>query len=230
MSSLPTELTRLPLVSQLTPDERERVLRTGRQQRIDKGETLFGEEEPAGAMYAVLDGQMKLVRYSPQGKELLLHLVHPGQTFAEAALFGKSTYPATARAVEESRLWVFPRDRLLELIRRSPELGLAILASISLWTRRVVGKLDLLTQRRVEERLAVYLVGKAQDRALEPGQEIALRDPRNLIAAQIGTAPEVLSRTFRRLEEDGIVRVAGKGVVIEDPDRLGALASWIGEE
>jgi len=224
------DLAHLPIVSRLTPAQRERVLETGREQRLERGGILFHEGEPAQAMYAVLEGQMKLVRLSPQGKELLLHLVHPGQTFAEAALFGRATYPATAQAVDDTRLWCIPRDRLVELIRSSPELGLAMLASISLWTRLLVSKLDLLTQHRVEERLAVYLMGKAPPGTLEAGDEITLQDPRNLIAAQIGTAPEVLSRTLRRLEDEGILRVTAGGVTVVDAERLRDLARWIGEE
>lgn len=224
------KLAKVPLLSELTSEQRERVVRTGRELGLQRGEVLFHEGERAGGLFALLKGRMKLVRYSPEGKELLLHLVHPGQTFAEAALFGRETYPATAEAAVASSLWLFPRDGLFGLMRSSPELGLAMLASVSQWTRRLVNKLDLLTQRRVEERLAIFLMARAPQRPLRVGDVIPLAEPKNLIAAQIGTAPEVLSRTFRRLQEARLIDVGGDGVSVLDPLGLRELADWIGEE
>jgi CRP/FNR family transcriptional regulator len=79
----------------------------------------------------------------------------------------------------------------------------------------------------VEERLAIYLMSRAGSRQLEPGDRIELAEPRNLIAAQCGTAPEVLSRTFRRLEEDGVLEAAPHHVTISNPGKLAALAELI---
>lgn len=229
MTDAADALARLALVADLPSDQRAAVLSAGHHRELPRGVVLFSEGQPADAVFAVVDGQVKLVRHSPDGRELLLHLVHPGQSFAEAALLGRATYPATAVAVADSRLWCLPRDRLLDLLRSSPELGLAMIASVSQWTRRLAAKLELLTQHRVEERLAVYLVARAPDGVLEAGTRVALEDPRHLIAAQIGTGPEVLSRTFRRLEEESILEVTPSAVVVVDPGRLRALAGWLGD-
>ena len=227
MSEHQTVLADLPLLSQLTEEQRESVIHAGHEKRLARGEVLFHEGDPTEAMFAVMSGQLKLVRYSPKGRELLIHLVHPGQTFAEAALFGGATYPATAEAIKASTLWCLPRAALLELLGASPELGVAMLGSVSLWTRKVVAKLELHTQRRVEERLAIYLMSRAGPLELEPGHRIELSEPRNLIAAQCGTAPEVLSRTFRRLEDDGVLEAAPRHVTVLDPDGLRSLAELI---
>jgi len=220
-------LADLPLLSQLTDKERAVVIGAGHERSLERGEVLFHEDDPAEALYAVISGQLKLVRYSPKGRELLLHLANPGQTFAEAALFAAGTYPATAEVMKSCRLWCLPRAAMLELLGESPELGVAMLGSISLWTRKLASKLELHTQRRVEERVAIYLLSRAGQRDLQPGDKIELAEPRNLIAAQCGTAPEVLSRTFRRLEENGVLEAAPHHVTITDPKSLRALAEWI---
>jgi len=225
----PDSLDQVPLLAHLPPEVQELVAAAGHRRRLSRGEVLFHEGDPAQAMFAVCGGRMKLVRYSPRGKELLLHLVHSGQSFAEAALFGEQTYPATAVAVETSELWCWPAAKLVELLRHHPTVGLAIVGSMSRWTRRLAAKLELLTQRRVEERVAVYLLSRSAGRPLVAGDTLDLAEPRNLIAAQCGTAPEVLSRTFRRLEDDGVVEAAADHVRVLDPDRLRALAEWIGD-
>ena len=224
---MPASLADLPLLSQLTEEQRNTVIEAGYEKSLERGEVLFHEGEPAEALYAVIDGQLKLVRYSPKGRELLLHLVNPGQTFAEAALFAPGTYPATAEVMQSCRLWCLPRAALLKLLSASPELGVSMLGSISLWTRKLASKLELHTQRRVEERVAIYLLSRAGSVELEPGDRIELAEPRNLIAAQCGTAPEVLSRTLRRLEDDGILRAAPRHVTILDPGGLRSLAELI---
>jgi CRP/FNR family transcriptional regulator len=218
-----------PLIRLLEPEQRREILDAGTFRPLARGEFLFHENDPAETMFGVVSGRVKLVRYSARGKELLLHLVRAGQTFAEAALFGTGTYPATAVGVEQCRLWALPRSRLMELIRNDPELGVAMVGSTSMWTRTLAATLELLTQRRVEERLAVYLLGRAAGTEIQDGTEVTLTEPKNLIAAQCGTAPEVLSRTLRRLEDDGVLEGIRRGVRVVNADKLRALAEWIGE-
>ncbi len=205
------------------------VLSAARQRTVPKGDILFHEGDTAEGFFVLTEGCLKLVRYTMQGKEMLVHLVHPGETFAEAAMFGPKTYPATAVALEASEAWLWPKDQLLYLIKCTPELALALVVSLSVWTRQLVTKLELLTQRRVEERLAVYLQGRAGDRKLQSGEVLELTEAKQLIAAQIGTAPEVLSRLFRRLEEAEVLLVRGDKVTIIDAGRFAMLAEPIEE-
>lgn len=215
------------MIANLKPADREIFLDAGFRRAAPKGQFLFHEADKAEGLFILAEGCIKLVRYTPQGKEMLLHLVHPGQVFAEAALFGRGTYPATAMAVEDSVAWLWPRQRLLDLINGSPELALGMVLSVSIWTRHLVGQLELLTQRRVEERLAIYLAARAGEGPLADNDSIELAEAKQLIAAQLGTAPEVLSRTFRQLEEDGILSVEGNRVVVLDGERFAALAAPI---
>jgi len=215
-----------PLLAHLSNDDRCLVAGAGTKLRLDRGEILFHEGDRADAVFVLTGGRMKLVRYSESGRELLIHLVAPGQSFAEAALFGSETYPATAEALEDSTCWRLPRQRLVDLVRERPELGLSMMASIAMWTRRLVGKLQLLTQRRVEERLALYLLS-SYGRAPQSGDRISLGSSKQLVAAQCGTAPEVLSRTFRKLEDAGVLKVDGDAVTVLDAGKLHDLAEWI---
>ncbi|MCK5378432.1 MAG: Crp/Fnr family transcriptional regulator [Acidobacteria bacterium] len=222
-------LSDVALLTHLSEEDRAAVIAAGSLVRLTKNQVLFHEGEPADAIFALLEGRMKLVRYSEKGRELLIHLVKPGQSFAEAALFGAGTYPATAEAIEPSECWRLPRERLLALLQTRPELGLAMLASMAMWTRRLAGKLQLLTQRRVEERLAVYLFSRTGGELPSPGETVSLGAPKHLVAAQCGTAPEVLSRTFKKLEDAEILRVGSDHVVVLDPTKLRDLAEWIGD-
>ncbi|MEX1310363.1 MAG: Crp/Fnr family transcriptional regulator [Candidatus Sulfomarinibacteraceae bacterium] len=228
MNDRSSALQNLPLVQMLSDEDRQRVFSSGHEHTLAKGEILFHEGDPAESLCALISGRIKLVRYSPRGKELLLHLVPPGASFAEAALFGSGGYPATAEAVETSVVWCLPRAQLVRILRENPEIGIAMIASVSAWTRTLAGKLEMLTQRRVEERLALFLMSRAGRRDVEPGTVIELGQPKHLVAAECGTGPEVLSRTFKRLEDDEIIETGTTTVKILDPERLADLAEWLG--
>ncbi len=227
MAPSPDSIPQTPLLARLDDPLRHRLLDVAVHRRLDRGQFLFHEGESAEGLFLLADGCLKLVRFTPQGREMLLHLVRPGQTFAEAALFGPGTYPASAVAVDPSEVWLWPRPRLLELLRDSPELGLGLVVSLSVWTRRLVAQLELLTQPRVEERLAIYLLGRARRDRLATGDTVELGEAKQLVAAQLGTAPEVLSRAFRQLEEDGVLSVRGSTVEILDGARFAVLAEPI---
>lgn len=227
MRQYPEALLATPLLANLRDEQRLDVLAAAVPRTLDKGQFLFHEGDPTEGFFVLASGSIKLVRFTAQGKEMLVHMVRPGQTFAEAAVFGPSSYPASAVAVEASEVWMWPQQRLLSMLRDSPELALALILSVSIWTRHLVGKLELLTQRRVEERLAIYILGRAGGRPLASGDEVVLDEAKQLIAAQIGTAPEVLSRTFKRLEDDGILAVDGDRVRIQDSGRFAVLAELI---
>lgn len=221
-------LEQMPLLQGLSTAQRRSIIDAGFERGYARGATVFLEGQAADAMYGVVEGQIKLVRLSSKGRELLMHLVQAGQTFAEAAFFAAGTYPATAEASAHSRLWCWPRERMLNLVREDATLAMAIMASMSRWTRRLASQLELLTQRRVEERLAVYLLARWDGEIPAEGRWAALGEAKHLIAAQCGTAPEVLSRTFRKLEADGVLEVGVDRLRVLDAAKLRALAEWIG--
>jgi CRP-like cAMP-binding protein len=97
---------------------------------------------------------------------------------------------------------------------------------MSFWLRRLVDLVDGLALHTVEERVAAYLwSGFTRSGAtLVSGAQIRLEEPKRLIAALCGTAPEVLSRTFRRLTVEGVVRISGPVATLLDPAALASLA------
>jgi CRP-like cAMP-binding protein len=226
-TDLPAGLRRIPLFAALPPALLEDVARLCGVRRVRSGELLFSEGDPAGFLPLLLAGRVKLVRSGPDGREQVLHLVRAPASFAEAAVFGPGVFPATGVVIEAGELAVVPRPALLDLLRSRPEVALALLASMSVWLRRLADLVDGLALHTVEERVAAYLLSAftRSGGALAPGAQIRFAEPKQLIAALCGTGPEVLSRTFRRLGEDGVVRVTGPVATLLDPAALAALVS-----
>ncbi len=222
---LADELRQVPLLAGLPEDVFAQLAALARARGLARNEVVFSAGDRADFLPLLLAGQVKLFRTGPDGREQVLHLVRAPASFAEAAVFGPGVFPATAQAVEAGHLATVPRAELLALLRRQPEVALALLASLSAWLRRLADLVDGLSLHTVEERVAAYLwsVFAHSGKPLRPGLEVRLEDAKHLIAALCGTAPEVLSRTFRKLEADGAVQVTGPVAVLLDPARLRSL-------
>lgn len=193
---------------------------------VSPGMLLFSEGEEARTLPLLLSGQVKLARATADGREQVLHLVRAPASFAEAAVFGPGVFPAAAEVTNPGILAEIPRAELLALLHRRPEVTLAMLASMSVWLRRLVDLVEGLSLRTVEERVAGYLVAAAARAgcALEEGAQLRLEDSKRLIAASCGTAPEVLSRTFHKLASRNLVRVEGAVATILNAPGLLRLA------
>lgn len=225
-----TLLRRVPLLSGLPEPLFAELTSLAAARQVARGTVVFGEGERVAFLPLLLVGKVKLVRTGSDGREQLLHLVRAPASFAEAAVFGPGVFPASAVVVADGLLATIPKDQLLATLRAWPELAIALLASMSVWLRRLVDLVEGLSLHTVEERVAAYLWSAfvRSGRPLVAGATVVLEDAKHLIAALCGTGPEVLSRTFRKLEERGLVRVEGRTATLLDPAALHALAEPAG--
>ena len=191
-----------------------------------KGESLFTEGEPATGFYLLASGSIKLCKFSQDGKEKVLHFVHPAETFAEAAFFGDGKYPAEARALEKGEALFFPREAFMGLLERNPRFSLNLIISLSLLLRRFARQIEELTFAEVPARLAAYLIELAEKKstAFQGKTYLDLDMKKGELASRLGTVSETLSRSLKRLKEDGIIDVEGSRVIVYDMERLKKVA------
>jgi CRP/FNR family transcriptional regulator len=195
-------------------------------QVLERGESLFFEGELSEGFFAVAEGLIKVYKVAPEGREQVLHLVGPGQTFAEASLFGDGRYPASAEAAQPSRLWLIPKGPFLKFLQADPEVSIKLLASMATWLKRLSHLVETLSLKNVEARLAQYLLARAHEecRLTEEGLVLALDSEKKMIAARLGTISETLSRSLKKLKDKGLIREEGSNILITDLEGLRELA------
>ncbi len=186
---------------------------------LAKGDYLFHEGEPSRGFYVVQSGAVNVHRVSAAGKEQVIHVFRVGESFAEAALASPTGYPADARAVEPSTVLLIPKAPVLALIGRRPDLALRMLGSMSAHLRVLVGMLDDLTLKDVETRMLNWLVKQGRH---THGGVIKLPGTKRVLAAELGTSSETLSRTLARLRNRKLISVASKAITVPDPAALAA--------
>jgi CRP/FNR family transcriptional regulator, dissimilatory nitrate respiration regulator len=192
-----------------------------------KGESLFAEGEAATGFYLLAKGGIKLCKISPDGREKVLHFVHPGETFAEAAFFGDGRYPAEARGVEPGEVLFFPKESFMGLLERNPRFSLNLIISLSLLLRRFARQIEELSFAEVPNRLAAYLVELAgrKSTSYQGKSYLDLEMKKGELASRLGTVSETLSRSFRKLKEEGTIEVDGSRVIILDMPALVRLST-----
>ena len=121
---------------------------------------------------------------------------------------------------------LIPKAPILELIGRRPDLALRMLGSMSVHLRVLVGMLDDLTLKDVETRLLNWLVKHSRSApSSSAGPVIKLPGTKRVLAAELGTSSETLSRTLARLREKKLITVAAKTITVHGAS---ALATMLG--
>ena len=189
--------------------------------------TIFREGREAQGFYLLSRGYVKLVKSSPDGKEYIIRLVGPGETFAEAAVFSDASYPATAMALEDCQTLFFPKAPFLRHLAASPTLARNMLATLSRLMLHLTRQLEDLSLKEVSARLASYLLERCQERhgRIEKGLAFELPTTKTHLAAYLGTIGETLSRTLSRLKSQGVIEVEKGRITITDPAVLKKIAS-----
>jgi CRP/FNR family transcriptional regulator len=187
---------------------------------LAKGEYLFHEGASSEGFYVVQRGAVNVHRVSAHGKEQVISVFRAGQSFAEATLASNEGYPADARAIEQTTVLLVPKAEILHLLRGQPELALRMLGSMSQHLRVLVTLLDDLTLKDVETRLANWLLKRCPRPLPARAVEVQLDRTKRVLAAEIGTASETLSRTLADFRSRKLIRVEGRKISVLDPRAL----------
>ncbi len=216
-------LARTPLFGGLPEDQLQAVCAIAVTRRFAKGEIVFTEGQPGSGFYVVMNGRVKIFKVSAEGKEQILHIFGPGEPFGEVPVFSGKPFPASAEAIEKSRLIFFPKQAFVDLISAMPSLALNMLAVLSMRLRQFTVQIENLSLKEVPGRLASYLVYLAGEQAA--ADVVTLTISKGQLASLLGTIPETLSRMMAKMAGMGLVHVEGRTIQLLNRDALEDLAS-----
>ncbi len=186
-------------------------------QAAPQGQMLFLEGDPTAGLYLVEQGTVKICRFAADGREHILHLVHPGDTFNDVSALDGGGNPACAIAFSDVVVWRVARPDLQALAARYPELSWSLIESLARRARYLVNIVQDLAMRNVKGRLARLLLEQAE--AAEQGlPPVALTQEE--MASRLGTVREVVGRALRSLAAENIISLERQRIVIVDRQRL----------
>lgn len=207
----------VPYLAKLAPPIIQALADVAMPRHYMAGAVIFSEGDPENGLYMVEQGQVKICRYSKEGREQILNLFGPGDTFNDVAVLDGGASPATAIAFTDATLWRVARPDLQALATRHPALAWALIESIARRTRYLVGLVQDLSLRSVKSRLAKLLLDQAQSAQQEAVPRMLTQEE---MASRLGTVREVVGRALRTLVNAGIIEFDRHQIVILDLDRL----------
>lgn len=214
------QLRKNSLFSGLDEDQLALVLKHVKIKSLHSGQQLFREGDSAEYFFWVHSGLLKLYRLSPSGEEKIIEVVPAGQTFAEAIMFSDkfSHYPVNAEMIENGEVWCFSSNDFKALLEDSVASCFRLLGSLSLRLHKHVNEIYRLTLQTATDRVINYLLQHKS----ENSNDVKLLISKQTLASQLSIKPETLSRTLKKLSQDGLIKAQGSVITLQDLEALRA--------
>ena len=220
-------LRRVTLFASLSDDALARVARVAFRRTCAPGETVIFEGDPCQAAYFIAEGQVRVYRLSPGGREQVLARLGPGQAFNTVPPFQpQGINHATVQALTAATLYVVTCGDFCRLVEECGELALAVVQDFADRLDHLANLVEDLSLRTVRGRLARFLLEHAPTELGEAADavQVARNWTQDEIAANLGTVRDMVGRTLRAFADAGLVRIERQRIVLLDRDGLEAEA------
>lgn len=216
----------LPLFADLNPRQLDEVLQEARSARYPKNTALFEQGAAATSFFVLLHGHLRVVKLTPDGQQVVVRFVAPGEVCGVAKAIGRDTYPATAIAVVDSVALVWPSSAWPDLAAKHPGLLVNTLQTVGSRLQEAHTRVVEMSTEQVEHRVAHALLrlAKQAGRKVEGGIEIDFPISRQDIAEMTGTTLHTVSRILSAWDGRGLIEGGRQRIVIREPHTLFRLA------
>ena len=202
-----------PLFHSISEDLTRLLHKFGRTHSFTTDEEIFAGGDAAAFLPIVISGSVKMIHFLEPSKEVIIDIFQAGEMFAVPPVFDGGKYPATAIAMEETRLLLVSRKDVLNLLRESSEFSFAVIDWMCGMLREKTATIQNLATASPEHRVGNILLRLAAKRSDEKAVKILLR--RQDIARMAGLTTETTIRAVRKLAEKGLIIIAHGKIIIE---------------
>lgn len=221
-----TQVARLPIFQGLNAGELSDLLKDAHLHRTPKNTAVFEEGGDAHSFFVLVEGRLRVVKVTPDGAQVLMRYMVPGDIFGIARALGRTTYPATAVAVVDSVALAWPSTSWERLSGRYPIFAAETLKLVGSRLQEVQTRVIEISTEEVQRRIARALLRLARQagRKVDQGVEIDFPISRQDVAQMTGTTLHTVSRILSAWDAQGLVSGGRQRIVVKDPHRLLLLA------
>jgi CRP-like cAMP-binding protein len=205
-----TSLRGIPLFSRVAQADLEQIASHLIERRYPRNTTIVEEGLPGDYMYILREGRVKVTKLSEDGREKILDFLESGSFMGEMALLERGPRSASVKTLSPVRVLALSRTDFIALLRKSPDLALAVIQELSRRLRSVNEQASSLSFQRVKERTMGLLERLAKDPTDDGARLITPSLTHQQIADMVGTSRETVTRVVKDLKESGWLRQEGK--------------------
>lgn len=208
-------LKRTPYFSGLGPAALDAVAKLTFEKKVGRGEIFLLEGESDEVLYFVASGAVKVFKTSAEGKEQILGIARPGDSFNDVAVFDGGPNLAAAQAMGPAVVYGVRKANLEAIIRDYPQVAANVTRVLATRVRYLVSLVEDLSFKHVIGRIAKILLQYAGS-VTESGQRLTQQE----MAAMAGTVREVVGRSLKVIEQEGAIRLDHHRIIITDREAL----------
>jgi CRP/FNR family cyclic AMP-dependent transcriptional regulator len=208
----------VPTLAALSRDDLLDLAASARRRSYAKGQVIFHRDDPGDSLHIIEKGEVRVVLPSPQGEEVTLALLGPGDFFGDLCLLDGVPRSATTIAAKTTETLVVERDRFVQWLRSRPAAAIAILAVVGRRLRaadELVGQLAFLD---VHCRLVRKLLDLAGPVVKDDQAELHLSQEE--LASMVGVTRESVNKHLRFFKKQGAIDVYRRRIVLRSVDYL----------
>ncbi|MEK7294400.1 MAG: Crp/Fnr family transcriptional regulator [Nitrospirota bacterium] len=223
----PDPLSKIPLFEHLSGRERRKVAEEIVETHYRKDEFIFREGDRATSFHILKAGTVKCVKMSPEGRQVTLKVLMPGDLFCcDAAVLDGGTHPGCAQPMGDVSVLSLTKDAYYALLRRNPDAALQVIRYLGARLQEAQEATKVLALNPAEQRLAALLITLADRAGLREGNHVRLtiRLTRQDLADMVGMTVETATRIMGRFKREKLVSGTAKSLIIRNLAKLQQLA------
>jgi len=213
----------LALFAGVPAEDLEQIAEPSRVRRYPRGQVVFSTGDAGDTLLVIVEGRLKVVVRSADGGELMLTVLGPGQLLGELGVIDGGARSADAEALDATELLVVPRQVIVDLQRRFPQVSTSMLSEVAASFRRLTDATADLVFLDLPRRVAKILLDHPRDAS----GVIALGLSQEQLAHRVAGTRQSVNMALRGFERRGWIELVGRKVVMSDAD---ALERFAGDE
>jgi CRP-like cAMP-binding protein len=216
----------LPVFGAMDHAELDDVISSATALRIPRGSAVFKQGATAKAFYVLLNGRLKVVKVTPDGQQVVMRFVVPGDIYGIAKALNRQDYPATATALVDSVTLAWDMAIWDDFMQRHPTFARNVMQMMGQRIQEAHTRLKEMATEDVEHRVAhaVLRLVSQSGRKVEEGVLVDFPVTRQEIAEVSGTTLHSVSRVLSAWENAGLVVLGRRKVIVCDLERLSRIA------
>jgi CRP-like cAMP-binding protein len=215
-------LNKIPYFAGLGQSGLNSIRRYIYEKKAGRGELLLAEGSPSDILYFVAEGAVKVFKTSADGKEQILRIIRPGESFNDVPVLNGGVSLVSAWAMGPVVLYTIKKSDLDSIMREHPQVAFNVIRVLSRRVAELIELVEDLSFRHVTGRVAKMLLEYASDKS---GERPRLTQQE--MAAIIGTAREMVGRSLKSLEGDSVIRMERNRIIITDRKALKEIAGIV---
>lgn len=214
---------RFGLLQGLSDEQKRQVEQNTRMLHVKRGQPVYLPGDPSEHVYVVKLGAVKIVGKAPEGCEVILALLTPGDIFGELALAGDDeAQDHRAEAMDDTLLCEVPRGLLIRMIQEAPAFALHVTKLVGLRLRTLRTRVEELLGKSAPARLAHAILELSHQHGIQDGEGvlISLRLSQGDLGKLVGLTRETVNGILQVWREQEVVEMDRRSIRVRDPERL----------